>query len=133
MAVAAGAPPESRSASFRNPDRQIGVRADRSGQDRCVASRRKAESQRRAKSNGTYHQSHPHVQVNAPSHRFFKSARREPTIEDGKDNDRPDPQPFMLLNRSLVRCKSKRLPLRKFAPLSSTANERCCRRATFGG
>jgi hypothetical protein len=36
----------------------------------------------------------------------FKSARRETIIEDDKDNDRADPQPFMLLNGSPVRCKN---------------------------
>jgi hypothetical protein len=93
MAATARAPPESRSASFRDPDRQIGVGADRDGQDGCVGSRRKAESQRRAKSNGksigTYHQSHPHVQV--PHAPISKSARGETIIEADKDNDRPDP------------------------------------------
>jgi hypothetical protein len=62
MAAAAGASPESWPASFRNPDRQISAGIDRDGQDGCASSRRKAESQRRAKSNGfgTCHQSHPH-------------------------------------------------------------------------
>jgi hypothetical protein len=105
MTVAAGAAPHSRSASFRNLDRQISIGADRHGQDGCVGRRRKAEGQRRAKrtgkSNSTYHRSLPHLQVNAPSHRFSNRRGAKLASKMTKtmtDLDRTDPQPFISLN-----------------------------------
>jgi hypothetical protein len=43
--------------------------------------------------------------VNTPAP-TFKSARRRTVIENHKDNDRADPQPFILLSGSLVRRKN---------------------------